>query len=376
MSQQYTYNKYGPRANASANAIKPFPRLAPASRDLPQIPAVSSRDRDRDRDRETARRLDSANDYTDNYVHTGRNPVRYIRNIKYPAEGYPKLSKLHLLKRQQTAKHAVRAFGARVPSNKIVSTLGNWINMGLKFDVIMIGALVENQFIMPVLLNVPIYKLCARPGFLFVWSTTNKIKELTRLLNHENFQRKFRRLEELVFLPVNKDSPYYPRDDYGAGSRTGSASAAADGCALPLFEKQQWHCWMCITGTVKRSTDQDLIHCNVDTDLQIELPGSGRPNNNAVPDAMYNVAENFSNSARRLHIVPSNIGYKTPVKLRRGWVIMSPDVLINNFSPAQYDLDLYSKSYVAHKQNTPVQFLVPQTDEIEELRPKSPMVMG
>lgn len=354
MSQQYTYNRFGVRGPSSATA-KPYARPNPLTKG-----AVTSSSR------EPVKPQLACNDYTDNYIHTGQNPTRHIRNLKNPTEGYPKLTKLHQLKRQQTARHAVKAYGARVPPNKIVSTLNKWINYGLKFDVIMIGALVENQFILPILLNIPIYKLCAKPGFLFIWSTTNKIKELTRLLNHDNFQRRFRRLEELIFLPVNKELPYYPRDN----------SYVSNGASLPLFEKQQWHCWMCITGTVKRSTDLDLIHCNVDTDLQIELPGLPRANNNAVPDAMYNVAENFSNSARRLHIVPSNIGYKMPIKLRPGWVIMSPDVLVDNFNPIRYEEDLYAKSVVTHRQGAGNQFLVPQTDEIEELRPKSPMIMG
>lgn len=354
MSQQYTYNKFGTRGTAATKATA---RPTPSVKDSAVTVTNTCRD--------SIKPQLTGNDYTDNYIHTGQNPTRYIRNLKNPTEGYPKLTKLHQLKRQQTARHAVRAYGARVASNKIVPTLNKCIQQGLKFDVIMIGALVENQFILPILLNIPVYKLCSKPGFLFIWSTTNKIKELTRLLNHDNFQRRFRRLEELIFLPVNKELPYYPRDN----------NYVSGGASLPLFEKQQWHCWMCITGTVKRSTDLDLIHCNVDTDLQIELPGVPRANNNAVPDAMYNVAENFSNLSRRLHIVPSNIGYKVPVKLRPGWVIMSPDVLVDNFNPARYEEDLYAKSLVTHKQGGPAQYLVPQSDEIEELRPKSPIIM-
>ena len=61
----------------------------------------------------------------------------------------------------------------------------------------------------------------------------------------------------MIFLPIDDKSPYYPHD-----------SGATE--VIPLFERQQWHCWMCITGTVRRSTDNHLIHCNIDTDLQIE----------------------------------------------------------------------------------------------------------
>lgn len=327
---QYTYNKFGSRSSTrvpkqSHQILKPC-----------------------------------SNNYSSNYFHTGNSPVEYIRNINNAVEGYPKLNKLHSLKRKQIEDHAVLPYGSRVATDKIIPTLSTWINnYNIKFDVIMIGALVENQFILPILSNLPLYKLCSKPGFLFVWSTTQKIHQLTKLLNNDNFNKKFRRSEELIFLPINKDSPYYPSD--GDNS---------------LFENQQWHCWMCITGTVKRSTDQNLIHCNVDTDLQIETPKSCS-SYNAVPDSMYKVAENFSNSNRRLHIVPSTVGYNKVIKLRKGWVIMGPDVLLNNFDPVKYQEELYDKSLVSYKPSynnlSQPQFLVPQTKEIEDLRPKSPV---
>ena len=59
---------------------------------------------------------------------------------------------------------------------------------------------------------------------------------------------------------------------------------------------------------------------------------------------------------------------------------MGPDVLINNFD-VKYNEELYAKSMIKYKPNngiaantnttTTTQFLVPQTNEIEDLRPKS-----
>ncbi|CCE86637.1 Piso0_005139 [Millerozyma farinosa CBS 7064] len=304
------------------------------------------------------------NDYSNHYIHTGKTPIQHVRNVANPMDGYPKLQKLHQLKRNQIEKHATKSFGCRIPSEKIVPTLKTWIkDFGLEFDVIMIGALVENQFIQPLLYQLPLYRLCAKPGFLFIWATTQKIQELTKFLNSDACNKKFRRSEELVFVLVDENSPYYP------GEGTGRQQ--------PLFTRQQWHCWMCITGTVRRSTDNHLIHCNIDTDLQIEgSDANAKIRNNAVPPSIYKVAENFSNSNRRLHIIPSRIGYNLPVRLRPGWVIMSPDVLINNFDPLTYEKELYSKSLIKYKQlnNTQKpQFLVPQSNEIEDLRPKSPI---
>lgn len=294
-------------------------------------------------------------------------------------EGYPKLQKLKELKQKQVQAQATKPYGVRVDTNKIVPTLNKWVNeYALQFDVIMIGALVENQFLMPLLNLLPLYKLCAKPGFLFIWTTTANIKQLTGLLNGDKWNKKFRRSEELVFVPVDENSPYFPQgvNDgfYQDGSNNGNNQS--------LFSRKQWHCWMCITGTVRRSTDTDLIHCNVDTDLQMELRSSSPREhyNNAVPEAIYRVAENFSNSNRRLHIVPCRTGYKLPVRMRKGWVIMLPDVLVDNFDPIEYETQLHAKSYVKYKslssggnQKQVPQYLVSQTPEIESLRPKSPV---
>ena len=197
-------------------------------------------------------------DYSNRYVHTRLSPVGEVRNIQNPAEGYPKLQKLHQLKHAQTGKHVVKPYGCRVEPNQMIPTLNSWINnYKLQFDVIMIGALVENQFIQPLLCQLPLHRLCAKPGFLFIWATTQKIQELSKFLNSEECNKKFRRSEELVFVLMDKNSPYYP----------GNKSGVHNPNERPLFAQHQWHCWMCITGTVRRSTDNDLIHCNVDTDF-------------------------------------------------------------------------------------------------------------
>lgn len=345
---KYHYNRFGGSRNIYPDLEKPqkAPERekrggSPPSQKAPRPDCKQSVFRD--------------NNYVNNYVCTGELSTKYIRNIDSPVDGYPRLQRLKQLKQAQVDGHAVKPYGCRVELSSVVSTLNSWINSyGLQFDVIMIGGLVENQFILPLLLQLPLHKLCSKPGFLFIWSNTNSINQLLTLLNNDKWNGKFRRSEELVFVPVDEKSPFFPGDSSG------------------LFEKKQWHCWMCITGTVKRSLDSHLIHCNVDTDLQIE---STHANNNAVPDALYQVAENFSNSNRRLHILPSRTGYKLPIRLRRGWVIMSPDVMVDNFDAAEYSQALAACSVVRYKQSNGSggpQYLVPQSDEVEELRPKTP----
>lgn len=353
---KFLYNKYGITRNSLVNK---------------QDNLKSSKARVSEEKRATTTQLTvdfTDNDYSNNYILTDETPLKYIRNIEDPTDGYPKLSKLKHLKHQQVDKHGVKPYGCKVATQDIIPTLNRWINRyNLQFDVIMIGALVENQFILPILLNLPIYKLCAKPGFVFIWSTTEKIHQLSKLLNSENWNKKFRRSEEMVFIPVDENSPYFPGDFNDE-----------DKSQAGLFERKQWHCWMCITGTVRRSNDNHLIHCNIDTDLQIESPTSSKNSNNAVPNEIYKVAENFSNSNRRLHIIPSRTGYKFPVKLRKGWVIMSPDMMVDNFKVEEYEAQLYRQSMIHYKSLSNkasgqiTQYLVPQTEEIEELRPKSP----
>ncbi|KAI5969301.1 KAR4 [Candida margitis] len=359
----YSYNKFGSRASTSTSTKKSLSSSQ-------TVTTKSTKLTSSDKAKKDAKGVLQPIDYNNHYIHSGEYATRFIRNVINPLDGYPKLNKLHELKRQQVEKHATKAFGVRCSTDKIVPTLNNWIEKhNLKFDVIMIGALVDNQFILPVLNTLPIYKLCSKPGFLFIWSTTQKIQQLTKLLNNDNFNKKFRRSEELIFLPINDKSPYYPHVANTAEEKS-------------LFEKQQWHCWMCITGTVRRSTDNDLIHCNIDTDLQIESPSTvTKHGRNACPAQIYQVAENFSNSNRRLHIIPSKLGPETHVKLRPGWVVLGPDVLINNFDPETYNDELHAKSVIKYKQNVTgantslsAQFLVPQTSEIEDLRPKSPVI--
>ncbi|SCV02830.1 LANO_0G00496g1_1 [Lachancea nothofagi CBS 11611] len=285
------------------------------------------------------------NDYTQHYVHTNILPQRFVKNSENQVEGYPNLQKLFRLKEKHVARHATTPYGCRINIDEMVPTLNSWIhNDKLIFDVVMIGCLTDNQFIYPLLTSLPIDRLISKPGFLFIWGSAQKINELTKLLQNDTWAKKFRKSEELVFIPVDKSSPFYP---------------GLDNDDQALFEKMQWHCWMCITGTVRRATDGHLIHCNVDTDLTIESDGS---QNSAIPAHLYKIAENFSTATRRLHIIPARTGTETPVRVRPGWVIMSPDVILNNFDSVRYQEDI-------NKVGTHL----PMKNEIETLRPKSPV---
>lgn len=365
----YTYSRYGTRV-MEPTANKPIKQEAKEPKD-PKEKRKKSKQND-------TKPVSYDNDYSNQFVHNRAMSTQFIRNVNNPTVGYPKLQRLKELKLKQVANHATKPYGVRAGGREIVPLLNKWVNdYGLQFDVIMIGALVENQFMLPLLELLPLYKLCSKPGFLFIWTTTANIKQLGGLLNGDKWNKKFRRSEELVFVPVDENSPYFPgrTNDGFYNNDTGNGNGDS------LFRRTQWHCWMCITGTVRRSTDADLIHCNVDTDLQMvrNNPSKGECNN-AVPSQIYKVAENFSNHNRRLHIVPCKTGYKLPVRLRKGWVIVLPDVLVDNFDPVEYETQLREKLMTKNKsmnsggnQRHVTQYLVPQSNEIENLRPKSPV---
>lgn len=365
----YSYPKYCSKGSQATSSVASSQKSKGKKTELSATSVKSE-------DTGTSFRKPSLNDldYSNYYLHSGQFPTLFIRNVEVQTEGYPKLQKLKELKLCQVEQHAVKPYGKRCSTRSIIPTLHEWAGRGLQFDVIMIGALVENQFIVDILNLLPLFKLCAKPGFVFIWATTANIKQLTSLLNGEKWNKKFRRSEELVFVPVDEKSEYF-----APGVNDGSFINEHNGNGQSLLLRKQWHCWMCITGTVRRSSDSDLIHCNVDTDLQIETKGGCKFHNDAVPETFYKVAENFSNSNRRLHIVPCNSGYKHPVRVRPGWVVMLPDVIIDNFDLQTYEQELHARSLIKYKstshngsQRQVPQYLVSQTAEIEGLRPKSP----
>ena len=112
---------------------------------------------------------------------------------------------------------------------------------------------------------------------------------------------------------------------------------------------------MGIKGTVRRSTDGDFIHANVDIDLIIEeeFPQSS----DEKPVEIFHIIEHFCLGRRRLHVFGRDLA------IRPGWLTMGPDVTKTNYN---------SKTYNSYFNKTPEGYLTGCSDEIERLRPKSP----
>ena len=122
-----------------------------------------------------------------------------------------------------------------------------------------------------------------------------------------------------------------------------------------VIQHTKEHCLMGIKGTVRRSTDGDFIHANVDLDIIIgEEPEYGSTDK---PEEIFKIVEHFCLGRRRLHI------FGNDHTVRPGWVTVGPDLTSSNYSSEQYNT-YFSKG--------PDEYLVGNTDLIEQLRPKSP----
>ena len=119
-----------------------------------------------------------------------------------------------------------------------------------------------------------------------------------------------------------------------------------------VFCRTKEHCLMGIKGTVRRSTDGDFIHANVDIDLIIdEEPEVGSLDK---PVEMFHIAEHFCLGRRRLHV------FGRDSCIRPGWLTIGPDL-----SNSNYD-------WGAHQGYLKEGLTTGCTDRIEQLRPKSP----
>jgi N6-adenosine-specific RNA methylase IME4 len=215
------------------------------------------------------------------------------------------------------------------------------VNEGLTFDVIFIGGCLDYEVDGRALSMLPIGQITPRPSVLFLWVSNPMLEQGRQAL--ENWG--FRRSEDIVYFTMSQNSLHFPK---------GLASDPND-CVI----KTTWHCLLGLKGTLRRSEDFDLINCNVDTDVIMQSPAE-RPN--IVPEAIYEIIENFCLMSRRVHIIPGRAAISKPVRARPGWVIMSPDILLDNLDSAS----AYFQASLNPSHRIPVDA------EIDALRPRTP----
>jgi len=219
-----------------------------------------------------------------------------------------------------------------------------------KFDAILIDPPFSDTFTWDTLLSFPISSLGADPSFIWLWIGSGAGGGLER--GREVLAKwGYRRCEDIVWVKTNQSTVRGP------------------GCDPPttsLLTRTKEHCLMGIRGTVRRSTDSWFVHCNIDTDV---IVWEGDPNDpSRKPPEMYTLIENFCLGTRRLEL------FGRPHSLRRGWVTVGDfdpsEDFLREKGAALWDRDQWQNACKTHETG---KALVPNTPDIEMLRPKSPV---
>lgn len=284
------------------------------------------------------RKINFGNDYSDMYARTSIFPQTHLMNISDPQMGYPKRQRLHELKRIHLLRYAQQAIGLRTEVEAQEKVLNNLYDQGAQFDVVMIHGCLNKFPSLDKLIQLPIGLLTPKPSLLFIWAPNERLAECRQAMEAWGF----RRVENIVYATASANSLHNPN------------SQNENWLGEPVLTRTTWHCLMGMKGTLRRSEDTELIHCNVDTDFFVEKPDS-KPG--IVPEEIYSLIENFTSMNRRLHIIPVNAPEEMPVTPRAGWAVVSPDILLSNLDPSVYR----------------IRKLIPKSYEIETLRPRTPL---
>merc|ERR1719383_410655 len=182
-------------------------------------------------------------------------------------------------------------------------------------------------------MSLNIEAVAAQRCFIWLWVGSSdgldKGRECLRRWN-------FRRCEDICWIKTNN---------------SGNNNKIVEPKAVSQRTKE--HCLMGIKGTVRRSTDGDFIHANVDIDLIIaEEAEAGSLDK---PEEMFHIIEHFCLGRRRLQL------FGRDSTVRPGWLTLGPDLTTSN-----YDASLYNSYFADGNLTTGC------TDRIESLRPKSP----
>ncbi|GAO47138.1 MT-A70-domain-containing protein [Saitoella complicata NRRL Y-17804] len=280
------------------------------------------------------------NDYSLHFVQTSHRPQSYIRNATLESrfEGYPKLARLARLKQKLVEERAHPPMSLRwdEQGEDLRDVLG--VRRGVRFDVVVIDA-TSPEHHPEQLFHLPVPDLISTPSFLYIWVNTPCLETGRQLLTHWGF----RRAEDVVWCKTTPD-PTSDSQPWESGP----------------FVSSKVHCLMGIKGTVRRSTDTHLIHCNVDTDT-ILAPSPPPSTPHAKPTELYHIIENFCLGRRRLEI------FATDASLRRGWVSVGREM-----TRTTWDVERWLEGLVEGGTGSVVGF----DGEIEMLRPKSPVPKG
>lgn len=289
------------------------------------------------------------NDYSLHFYETGERPQNFIRDYDEDKRflDYPKLNELIKRKNEVLNKRATPAMFLKADLKTLdLNKLG-------KYDVILIDPPWEDYYndkedkeiwSYDEIADLKIEQLSESCSFIFLWVGSGKGLELGRSL----FKKwGFKRCEDIVWIKTNKHS--------NIGKKSYDTT---------LFHHTKEHCLVGIKGMVKRGSDKNFIHANIDTDVIVseELIDSTEK-----PHELYRIIERFCLGRKRIEL------FGEDHNRRAGWVTVGKEITNSNF-----DLKKYEEWFIGDCSYPEVTSyeggkLLGTTQEIENLRPKSPV---
>jgi N6-adenosine-specific RNA methylase IME4 len=194
--------------------------------------------------------------------------------------------------------------------------------------------------------NLRIENLADQCCFLFMWvGSSEGLDKGRQLLKKWNF----RRCEDIVWIKTNMHN-------------FNNRRFVSDKDTIITHTKE--HCLVGIKGAVKRGADGHFIHANIDTDVIVsEEPEFGSTEK---PQELYRMIERFCLGRKRIEL------FGEDHNIRPGWVTLGKSLSSSNF-----DIDMYNSYFQGESCYPEVQGFqggryVGCTQEIENLRPRSP----
>ncbi|MEW5306945.1 MAG: hypothetical protein WDW36_009373 [Sanguina aurantia] len=311
-----------------------------------------------------------ANDYSQNFVDTGQRSQNYVQgaHLSERHEEYPKMQEL--IARKDKLVHDQSTLPTFLKAD-LRSLKLSTETFGTKFDTILVdppweeyvrrapGMLKDPEvWAWDDIMALEIEAIAENPSVLFLWCGSGE--EGLDAGRHCLKKWGFRRSEDICWIKTNSDL-----------SRRKYLSAVNQPHSSMLVHTKE-HCLMGIKGNIRRNTDAHVIHANCDTDVIVsEEPDLGSCEK---PEEMYQLIEHFALGKRRLEL------FGEDHNIREGWVTVGKSLTHSNFNAPSYashfrnpNGSLWVGNPFGNRIPLGAPILLPISDEIEELRPKSPI---
>lgn len=184
---------------------------------------------------------------------------------------------------------------------------------------------------------VPVAELSSPQCFLWLWCGESHRDDARELMRHWGF----RAIDDVVWLKR------------GVGAAPGPAPREQQ-----VFLRVKEHCIVGVKGDVRgqRSSLEHMVHGRLDSDVLVD-DEPPQPTSTRKPAQVYDIIEAFCTSRRRLEL------FGEDHCIRAGWVTFGDRISTSHFDAAAFNAALSQNGG---------SILLPPSNDIEALRPKSP----